>query len=290
MILDPYCMCCQINRQEKKIRPFADEEKKIEYMKQVLYRFSQTTQKDCAPSISVEMSHFFSEFWGIPMEDYSHIKREFNQLMLDCLPQFRSRIEASKDPLESALIYSRIGNYIDFAALANVEKDTLFAMFEASRRELLDPREYTIFRKELAKAGSLVYLADNCGEIVLDRLVLEVLKDAYPNLSVTFVVRGAQVHNDATVEDAEMCGITDLVPVIGNGSNVGGTWLSDISKETLSLLQNADLIISKGQGNFETLHGCGLNIYYLFLCKCDKFVNMFKAQPLQGMFVNETRL
>ena len=87
-----------------------------------------------------------------------------------------------------------------------------------------------------------------------------------------------------------MCGLTELVSVIGNGNDVGGTWLPHISKESLSLIKNADVIISKGQGNFETLHGCGLNIYYLFLCKCEWFMRMFQAEKFQGMFVNENRI
>ena len=87
-----------------------------------------------------------------------------------------------------------------------------------------------------------------------------------------------------------MCGLTKIADVIGNGSGVGGTWLPDISEEARSLLEQADVIISKGQGNFETLHECGLNIYYLFLCKCDLFVRLFDADLFQGMFVNEKRV
>ena len=95
--------------------------------------------------------------------------------------------------------------------------------------------------------------------------------------------------NDATMEDAEFCGLTDIVPVLGNGSDVGGTWFHGISTHARELLQNADVILAKGQGNYETMHGCGLNIYYLFLCKCDWFQQLFHAKLLQGMFVNEKR-
>ena len=77
------------------------------------------------------------------------------------------------------------------------------------------------------------------------------------------------------MEDAEFCGLTDVVPVLGNGNDVGGTWLHGISTHARELLYNADVIIAKGQGNYETLHGCGLNIYYLFLCKCDWFQQLF---------------
>ena len=96
--------------------------------------------------------------------------------------------------------------------------------------------------------------------------------------------------NDATMEDAQDIGLTELTTVIGNGNEVGGTWLPHISSEAREALESADLIIAKGQGNYETLHDCGLNIYYLFLCKCKWFQYQFNAKPLQGMFINERRI
>ena len=107
---------------------------------------------------------------------------------------------------------------------------------------------------------------------------------------IEVLVRGVAVTNDATVEDARYVGLTDVAPVFGNGSGIAGTELTHISKEAKEKLEKADLILSKGQGNFETLHTCGLNIYYLFLCKCDWFMQRFHAEHLKGMFVNETRI
>jgi Uncharacterized conserved protein len=125
---------------------------------------------------------------------------------------------------------------------------------------------------------------------VLDKILLEIIKESYPELNITVVVRGKPVVNDATLEDAQMVGLTDLVRVIGNGTEVGGTYLEEIDKQVLALIQSADLIISKGQGNFETLHGCGLNIYYIFLCKCEWFVKRFKLEKFKGVFVNERNI
>ena len=156
--------------------------------------------------------------------------------------------------------------------------------------EALDEKEYENFLRDLSSARKLVYLTDNCGEVVLDKLAVRILKEQYPDLDITVIVRGYPVVNDATMEDAEEIGLTDLVKVIGNGSNVGGTWIPGINAEARELLYDADLIIAKGQGNFETLNDCGLNIYYLFLCKCDLFQRRFHAENLQGMFLNERRL
>ena len=290
MRLDPYCMCCQLNKQEQRIRKFTDKEKKVAYMQEIMMRYAQATEDDCAPSLSVEFKKIYQKYWNVPAEDYTEIKKEFNQLMMSLEDDLSRMIHQSPDPLESALIYARIGNYIDFAAMSHVDKDVVLSMIREEKKEPLDPEEYRRFCSELEKASSLVYLTDNCGEIVLDKIAVEILRKRYPDLKITVIVRGKPVINDATLEDARMCGLTEIADVIGNGSGVGGTWLPDISEEARSLLEQADVIISKGQGNFETLHECGLNIYYLFLCKCDLFVRLFDADPFQGMFVNEKRV
>lgn len=290
MKLNPFCMCCALNKQEQKIRHYPDMEKKTEYMKKVMALMANTEEKDCAPSLSVDIQKLYSSFWNCPMEDFTEIKKEFNQLMLNMEISIEDKIRKSNDPLEKALLYARIGNYIDFAALSNVDQSTVITLLDEKSSEDLDEKEYKNFLHDLSSAKKLVYLTDNCGEVVLDKMAVKILKEQYPNLDITVIVRGYPVVNDATMEDAEEIGLTDLVNVIGNGSNVGGTWIPGISSESRELLYNADLIIAKGQGNFETLNDCGLNIYYLFLCKCDLFQRRFHAENLQGMFLNERRL
>lgn len=283
-------MCCALNKQEQKIRHYPDMEKKTEYMKKVMALIANTEEKDCAPSLSVDIQKLYSRFWDCPMEDFTEIKREYNQLMLNMEDSLENKIRKSEDPLEKSLLYARIGNYIDFAALSNVDQATVLTLLEEKSTESLDEEEYRNFLRDLSSAKKLVYLTDNCGEVVLDKLAVKILKEKYPDLDITVIVRGYPVVNDATMEDAEEIGLTDLVRVIGNGSNVVGTWIPGITSEARDLLYDADLIIAKGQGNFETLNDCGLNIYYLFLCKCDLFQRRFHAENLQGMFLNERRL
>lgn len=283
-------MCCALNKQEQKIRHYPDMEKKTEYMKKVMALIANTEEKDCAPSLSVDIQKLYSSFWDCPMEDFTEIKREYNQLMLNMEDSLENKIWKSEDPLKKSLLYARIGNYIDFAALSNVDQATVLTLLEEKSTESLDEEEYRNFLRDLSSAKKLVYLTDNCGEVVLDKLAVKILKEKYPDLDITVIVRGYPVVNDATMEDAEEIGLTDLVRVIGNGSNVGGTWIPGITSEARDLLYDADLIIAKGQGNFETLNDCGLNIYYLFLCKCDLFQRRFHAENLQGMFLNERRL
>ena len=171
-----------------------------------------------------------------------------------------------------------------------LETILILQLLENENHEPLGQEEYANFQKDLSRAKSLVYLTDNCGEIVLDKLAIKILKEKYPQLDITVIVRGYPVVNDATMEDAEEIGLTDIVKVIGNGSNVGGTWFPGLSNEARTLLEQADVILAKGQGNFETMNDCGLNVYYLFLCKCDLFQRRFHAKELQGMFLNEHRL
>ena len=289
MKLNPCCMNCQLRKQEAKIRHFDDEDRKKQYMEAIRRRFDNPKEGDCVPSISTELKKFYCSFWGVPMEDFSQINREYDQLMLDLEEELRSTIRYSADPLKTALIYARTGNYIDFAALPEVSQETALALIKSENKDTLDEQEYKYSCQDMKKAANVVYITDNCGEIVLDKLAISVLKKTFPNVRITALVRGLPAGNDATMEDAEFCGLTDLVPVLGNGSDVGGTWLHGISAHAQELLQSADVIFSKGQGNYETLHGCGLNIYYLFLCKCDWFIHLFQAKSLQGMFINERR-
>ena len=289
MKLNSKCMACQIRKQEAKIRHFNDEDRKKQYMEAIRQRFEHPKDDDCVPSISTELKKFYCSFWGVPMEDFTRINKEYDQLMLDLEAELRSTIRYSEDPLKAALIYARTGNYIDFAALPEVSKETALSLIKSENKDDLDEQEYRQFCQDMKKAENVVYITDNCGEIVLDKIAIQILKKIFPNIRITALVRGLPAGNDAPMEDAEFCGITDVVPVLGNGNEVVGAWLHGISTHARELLYNADVIIAKGQGNYETLHGCGLNIYYLFLCKCDWFQQLFHAKLLQGMFINEKR-
>ena len=130
------------------------------------------------------------------------------------------------------------------------------------------------------------YLHDNCGEIALDTLLIDEIHRQF-SCEVMSIVRGEPVLNDATGADARMCGIDRYM---GNGTAIAGTELSLICDEARSWIDQSDLIISKGQGNFETLYGHGMNVYYLFLCKCEYFTRRFGLKQFEGVFANERRM
>lgn len=286
MKLSAYCMNCLVKRQLENIANLEDEELKSNYMKRILYTISQANEQDTAPVIVAKINKIHQEYFG---ESYSFdaLKTQYNTMMLQQEEDIWNKIQDSEDSLLEALKYSRAGNYIDFGAMESVDDEKLNSLLESVWQEKIDGIEYQAFTEQLKSAGELVYLTDNCGEVVLDKLLIKCIRSKYPQIHVTVIVRGEKVINDATIEDARMVGLTEVADVMGNGTEIAGTCLEKIDIKAKECIEAADVIISKGQGNFETLNGCGLNIYYLFLCKCEWFVKRFGMEQLKGVFIND---
>lgn len=289
MKINSFCMSCLVQAQARNIQKFEDEEKKSRYMREIFKLLLDSDPELSAPALLEPVTKLYESYWG-SQEGFQAEKKSFNDFLLSMEEELEKKIRSTKDPLATALCYARLGNYIDLSALSDVSTEKLLELFAKAEEESLDAEEYQHFLQDLKHGEYLVYLTDNCGEVVLDKLVIKLLKEQYPKLRIEVLVRGIPVTNDADMEDAEYVGLTKLVPVFGNGSGIAGTELSKISQEAREKLERADVIIAKGQGNFETIHTCGLNIYYLFLCKCDWFMQRFHAKHLQGMVVNETRI
>ncbi len=289
MKINSFCMSCLVQAQARNIQKFEDEEKKSRYMREIFKLLLDSDPELSAPALLEPVTKLYESYWGL-QEGFQAEKKSFNDFLLSMEEELEKKIRSTKDPLATALCYARLGNYIDLSSLSDVSAEKLLELFAKAEEESLDAEEYQHFLQDLEHGEYLVYLTDNCGEVVLDKLVIKLLKEQYPKLRIEVLVRGIPVTNDADMEDAEYVGLTKLVPAFGNGSGIAGTELSKISREAREKLEMADVIIAKGQGNFETIHTCGLNIYYLFLCKCDWFMQRFHAKHLQGMFVNETRI
>ena len=289
MKINSFCLTCLIQMQESQVRKFDDEEKKMKYMREILAFLSSCNPDLSAPALVKPLSRIYEKYWGI-RDGMAEVKKEFNDFLLSMEKDIEEQIRKHADPLEAALCFARTGNYIDYAAVKDISKEKLLELFEEQGKEGLDRKEYERLLGDLKKAQKLVYLTDNCGEVVLDKIALKILREYYPALEMTAVVRGAPVVNDADIEAAHATGLDTVVRVIDNGSDIAGTDLNDINDEAREEIESSDIIISKGQGNFETIHGCGFNIYYLFLCKCDWFMRRFRAERYQGMLVNERRI
>lgn len=130
-------------------------------------------------------------------------------------------------------------------------------------------------------------LHDNCGEIVLDKVMMRVVRALYPDIRIYGVVRGSEIINDVTLRDAEEIRLSDVAEVFDNGSDVPGTYLKEVNKRTLALLSECDVIVAKGLGNLETLYGEGYNIFYSFCCKCAHIASRFNLGLWSAGFAEE---
>lgn len=287
MKLTSDCVQCLLDNMLSLYSKTNDTEKaKLACLKDLMQIAIDSEEDISTPYLASLMTAYLSRITNI--EDfYKTEKTSFNKLLLSFEHQLMQKINNSNDSLMAAIKYAMAGNYIDFGALKDVREDELMKILECIDDNAIAPELYTRFQSELSNASNLVYLADNAGEIVLDKLLVSVLKTQYPNLTIHFIVRGAPILNDVTVQDANDVGLTDIVDVYSNGTAIPGTCLDYVDTNVRELINRADLIVSKGQGNFESLYGCGLNIYYIFLCKCNHFINRFNMKKFQGIFINE---
>ena len=297
-ILHPACVSCLIKKQIDRYPASAPREQVLTYMRRLGEMMASLPDETGGPAMMEAITDIRREVFGEAASelevDYAAVKSHFNALMLAhaAAEGLAHRIAASPDPLRAALGYAMTGNFIDFGAMDSVDETKLRALLEeAPDRVPADSPVYADLRAALPSARRLAFLTDNCGEIVMDRLLLETLRRLYPDLAITVILRGEPVLNDATVEDAVQVGLDrmDGLTVLGNGDRLAGTDLTRISPEAHTAITGADLVIAKGQGNYETLQGCGLNIYYAFLCKCRFFADRFGVPIYTGMLVREQR-
>ena len=283
------CMVCQLNKELELAQQIAPAPRRVAFLKEVFQTMGQVDEACASPAITPMLDRVNARY-GFAQPDYEPLKKRYNDRMLAILPQLRRRVEACADPLAQAIKLSRAGNYIDFGAFKAIDDHQLDALIQQAWDEALDPAEYAALTADLAGAKRLTYVTDNCGEVVLDGLVLEQLSRRFPHLEMTALTRGAPVLNDATEVDARYAGLDRYARITGNGSDLAGCQLIRVSDEARRLLEESDVIIAKGMANFETLCACGLNVYYLFLCKCDYFARRLGVPLMTGMLVNEKRM
>ncbi len=272
------CISCLIDKSIQRAPSQIDDALREQYENRVRSVVQELAATQSGPEIAWQLQGIRERLFG-PERSYAEEKRHFNAWMLDLLPSFRDSVRKAPDPLVRAIQLSATANYIDFGAVDNVNDDTLQMLFNRADTFAPDASVLASLRKELSKSRRLLYITDNCGEVVLDRLLCEILMENYPKLSISFLVRGQETVNDATLEDAMQTGLNTIGPVLSNGCGIAGTPLARISEDAIAALENADLIISKGQGNYETLQTAMLPIYFILLCKCALFTNRFHVPP-----------
>jgi len=258
------CISCFV-RQALDAARFATDDEQIhkKVVDQVLRMAADLDMSQSPPMMAQQIHRLVRNLVGND-DPYHKVKKQFNNLALKLYHDLRNQVISSKDSLELAVRLAIAGNIIDFGVKSSLSELEVRNTVNDSLTRYLDPEQVQKFKNAVSQAEEILYLADNAGEIVFDHLLIEQL----PIEKVTVVVRGKPIINDATIEDANVVGLDRIVEVIDNGSDGPGTILETCSKNFLDRFEKADLIIAKGQGNYETLSGVDKNIFFLLKAKC----------------------
>ena len=258
------CLPCFVNQTLDAVRQFSDDgNKNNQVLRKVLHEMSKMDFNESPPRMGQLIHRIIRHYLG-DNDPYLQIKKRYNNFALKLYPEFKKRVELSGNPFETAVRLTIGANIIDYGVISNLDDSSVYDTIESSLKEQLSSDDIKEFESAVNRATDILYLGDNTGEIVFDRLLIEQILPR----KVTFAVRGSPVINDVTIADAQETGMTDIVEVIDNGSDAPGTILEDCSEAFRKRFENADLIIAKGQGNYESLSDIEKNIFFVLMAKC----------------------
>jgi len=231
-------------------------------------------------------------------DPYAQIKEKSNKQALKIYDKLKKKVQCSHDRLLMAIELAIAGNIIDYGVKNSLDVDTELARILRKESQIVKKEsraifDYKNFKQALNNAEVVLYLADNAGETVFDRILIEEIKRIDKGKNIIYAVKEKPVINDALMEDALICGIDKVAQVISSGSDAPGTILSLCSKDFLKLYKKADMVISKGQGNFEALSGTKRQVFFLFMAKCPVIAQEIRCKLgdiiLLPRFKNERR-
>jgi len=257
------CIPCFIHQTLEAVRfATADEDIHESVLREVLNAAGRMDLKKSPPLMGQHIHRIIRKF-SSSSDPYKKVKDHFNKYALKLYPVLKEMIEKSPNQFETAVRLAVAGNIIDSGVNAKVDQSVIDETIELSLSEQIFGSIEQLY-KDVFSAEKILYIGDNAGEIVFDRLLIEQL----PIDRVIFAVRGRPVINDATIADAVDTGMTDIVRVIDNGSDAPGTVLDECSDIFVQSFMDANLVIAKGQGNYETLSDLDKNIFFLLKAKC----------------------
>lgn len=271
------CIFCQTRAFEKKVSEFRiSEDLKYALTKDYFKYMANADECLSAPEAASDIYRLMRNKTKI-LDPFKDEKAAINNYLLELYSEFKIDVESSKNPFDKALRLSIAGNIIDNVASPDYNLHKAFTHVLSSDFAIDHSAQ---LYDEIQKADTILYLGDNAGEIVMDKLFIETIH--HPN--VYFAVRGLPVINDVTIEDANLVGMQNVANLISNGTDAPSTILSKSSDEFLAIYEKADVIISKGQGNFEGLmNEKSKNIFFLFMVKCEVIAEIVGAE--KGDFV-----
>lgn len=284
--INTQCLMCHFRRNLEVAKTMGSEEEVMAFARDMMRMYLAAPEGVASPYFNPEVDDLLRKHFGTPADRFAQEKADSNAFVLARMDDIRAMAEQAEDPVLAGLQLAILGNYLDFSALqGQVSFEKLEDMIRQALTMELDREVYASLCRDLARGKKLLYLTDNAGEIGFDRIFAEQIAKAWPHLEITFCVRGQNTINDATRADAAAVGIP--FPVIDNGNRIPGTQLDMLSEEAKAALESADVILAKGMANCETMFGCGYNIYYAFLVKCQRFVDLFRKKLLTPMLVKE---
>ena len=254
------CIPCFMDQALRAGRMVTDDEKEIkELLDCVGDRIKHIPLEQTPPETGAFIYQKVREITGVK-DPYKNLKRESIKQVLKLYPRLKNMVDSAADPLLTAIRLATIGNVLDLGIRNRYDLDAELAGVEKMEYAVFD---YPVFRDQLARANKILYIGDNAGETVFDRLLIETL-----GVPVTYAVREIPVINDATEEEAVQSGIHEVADIISSGTTAPGTILDFCSEEFMKVFSEADLVISKGQGNYEGLSGAGRHIFFILRAKC----------------------
>jgi len=263
------CIPCIISQGIKTAKRLnVSEEIQEEMVKETLDYLKDKNYGKTPPELAKPVYKIINKYMGTD-DPFKELKDFYNDEMMKIEDDLRNIIEKNSD-LKTAIKLAITGNIIDFGAKHSFDKKVVLDRInEIESNKLIVDTSDELFDK-LKESKTLLYLGDNCGEIIFDKVFIEYLKKEFPHLEITFGVRGSPIINDATEEDAKKVGLDKMVKIISNGDSAPGTVIEDTSDEFKEIFYSSDLIIAKGQGNYETLSTIDReNVFLLFMAKCD---------------------
>ncbi len=286
ILTDSRCLLCHFNKNIDTARGLGTEAQATAFARELMKIYLDSPADVGATWYGPATAELFDKIYGLGPDRFLEEKRQSNAFVLARMDRIREKIEKAEDPVLAGLKFAILGNYIDFSALyGEVSFEKLEELLKTALEMELDATVYRSLCADLERGGKLLYLTDNAGEIGFDRLFAEAIAVKYPQLAITFCVRGGPALNDATREDATQVGIS--FPVIDNGNCVPGTELKLLGSDAKTALEEADVVIAKGQANAETLLDSGYNIYFAFLIKCVRFIERYGKPKLTPILVKE---
>jgi len=258
------CIPCFVRQAHDALTQVSDNEELIHSTLQRVMREAAEFPLTSTPPEMAQITHRIIREETGNADPYAAIKAESTRLALKLSEEARGVIAGASDPFRMAVRFSIAGNILDFALASARNRLDLDNFIKDTRFKVLDDTAFEQLRNAIEQAATILFLGDNAGETVFDRLLIEQM----PGADIFYAVKGSPVINDATLEDARAAGLDHVAELVENGSDAPGTILEDCSESFQKLFKKADLVIAKGQANYESLSNVTRPAFFLTQVKC----------------------